>query len=101
MHVKGNSREIKKRLREMVPNSTMEDFLAIEEIANSGHLRHLPPSIRAWQALTTHIRHNHTNYDELLDDGYDKDSARHFVLEDINETLELWGCEQRVSNSDE
>lgn len=101
MQTKGNSKEIKKRLREMIPLSTMEDFLAVEKIANSGHLRHLPPSIRAWQGLTTHIRHVHTDYNDLLSEGYDKEAARHFVLEDINKTLDQWGCQQKISDKDE
>ena len=79
----------------------MEDFLAMEESAIAGHLRHLPPSISAWQAVTTRARHAHTEYDQLLDDGYDKDSARHFVLDDINNKLAEWGCAERISEQDE
>ncbi len=59
--------------------------MAVEDRADAGHLRHLPPSIRAWQALTSHIRHTHTEYDEMLKDGYDQDTARHFVFDEINE----------------
>lgn len=84
-----------------MPNITMDEFLAIEEIADAGHLRHLPPSIRAWQAITTRARHAHTDYDDLLHDGYDKDAARHFVLADINEKLAEWGCTQMLSEEDD
>lgn len=101
MHARGKSKEVKRRLRELVPLATMEDFLAIEEIADAGHLRHLPPSIRAWQATTTHARHAHTDYDDLLKDGYDQDSARHFVLEDINTKLQEWGCKDKLSDEQE
>jgi hypothetical protein len=93
-------KEIKRRLRALIPAATMEDFLAIETIADAGHLRHLPPSIAAWQAVTTRARHAHTDYDDLLDDGYDQESARHFVLDTINEVLESWGCTQRLEESD-
>ena len=92
--------EIKRRLREMIPSANMEDFIAIEEIANSGHLRHLPPSIRVWQATTTHARHAHTEYDALLDEGYDQESARHFVLDDINAILQSWGCTKRLTDEE-
>ena len=85
----------------MVPAASMEDFLAMEESALAGHLRHLPPSISAWQAVTTRARHAHTEYEKLLDDGYDKDSARHFVLDDINNKLAEWGCAERISKQDE
>lgn len=101
MQTRGKSKEVKRRLRELVPQATMEDFLAIEEIADAGHLRHLPPSIRAWQATTTHARHAHTDYDDLLADGYDQDSARHFVLDDINAKLLEWGCKETLGNSEE
>lgn len=101
MQAKGKSKEVKRRLRQLVPQATMEDFLAIEDIADAGHLRHLPPSIRAWQATTTHARHAHTDYDDLLADGYDHHSARHFVLDDINAKLLEWGCKEKLGNSEE
>ncbi len=93
----GRQKEIKRRLRELVPAASMEDFLAIEDIASAGHLRHLPPSIACWQAVTTRARHAHTEYDALLNEGYDADSARHFVLDDLNEQLARWGCVERVN----
>ena len=97
--MKSNARkkEITKRLRVLVPLASMEDFLAMQETALAGHLRHLPPSIAAWQAVTTRARHTHTDYESLLDDGYDQDSARHFVLDEINEVLSNWGCVERLT----
>ena len=91
------SKEIKRRLRLLIPLASFEDFTAIEEIAGAGHLRHLPPSIAAWQAITTRVRHIHTEYDQLLAEGYDADSARHFVLEAMNEKLQEWGSSERIS----
>jgi hypothetical protein len=37
----------------------------------------------------------------LLDEGYDQDSARFFVLDDINATLEGWGSPRRVAPEDD
>lgn len=96
-----NLKEIRKRLRELVPHASMSDFLAIEQIATAGHLRHLPPSIAAWQAVTTVARHQYTDYDEMLDEGYDADTARHFVLDDINDVLKDWGCSRQISAEDD
>ena len=93
-------KSIKKALRELLPLITLADFELIETIANKGHLRHLPPTIAAWQATTTHIRHNHTDYDQLLNDGYDEESARHFVLNSINEKLEEWGSAKQISEEE-
>ena len=97
--MKSNQRknEIRKHLRVLIPNVTMEDFLEIEAIADAGHLRHLPPSIIAWQAITTRIRHAHTEYDELLKEGYDAESARHFVIDAINDKLAEWGATKTLS----
>lgn len=101
MQNRGKSKEVKRQLRKLVPSITMDEFLAIEEIADAGHLRHLPPSIRAWQAVTTRARHAHTDYDALLQEGYDKDAARHFVLDAINEKLSEWGCAQLLDETEE
>lgn len=94
--VKGH-RHTTRLLRAMLPAVPLADFRAIEAIAAKGHLRHLPPSIRVWQAVTTHIRHVHTDYDELLAEGYDPAAARHFVIDAMNAKLSEWGALQRLS----
>ncbi len=93
-------REITRRLRALIPSAPLSDFNAIQTLALAGHLRHLPPSIAAWQAVTARARHAHTEYDALLAEGYDQDSARHFVLDALNEKLTEWGCSQQVSDTD-
>ena len=90
--------ELMKALRELIPLASLESFNAILDVASQGHLRHLPPSIAAWQAITTVARHQHTEYDALLADGYDADAARHFVADDIDTQLEAWGCPRRLND---
>ena len=51
--------------------------------------------------MTAYIRHRLTDYDSLLDEGYDQESARFFVLDDINQVLETWGSPRRISGEDE
>jgi hypothetical protein len=41
-------------------------------------------------AVIAHIRHNETNYDELLSEGYERWEARDRVKFDIDEVLERW-----------
>ena len=65
----------------------------------AGHLRHLPPSIAAWQAITARVRHAHTEYDTLLEEGYDRDSALHFVIHEMHEILLQWGCTKTIETS--
>ena len=50
----------------------------------------------AWLSLVAYARHMYSDYDTLLADGYDHDSARHFALADMNEALGAWGVKKRV-----
>ncbi|MCB1451747.1 MAG: DUF2293 domain-containing protein [Nitratireductor sp.] len=95
----GTSRqkELARRLRALCPQMPLADFIAVTEAATAGHLRHLPPSIALEQALSAHVRHAHTEYDALLADGYDRDSARHFVVDEMNLVLAHWGSHFRVN----
>jgi len=89
---------VQEDLRKLLPMVPLSDFLEIEKIAGAGHLRHLPPTIISKQAITTHIRHNHTEYDAYLAEGYDADSARHFVLDEMNEVIRLWGGSFKIED---
>ncbi|MCJ2043635.1 DUF2293 domain-containing protein [Methylobacterium sp. J-078] len=60
-------------------------------------LRNARPDNAAWLALVAYARHVFTEYDDLLAEGYDRDSARHFVLDDLNDALAEWGSRRRVS----
>ena len=71
----------------------MAPFADAEKIrsdALGATFRSLPPSIAIWLAAVAYIRHEHTEYDTLLADGYDREAARHFVIDAINETLQQW-----------
>lgn len=93
-------KEVKECIRETLPHITLSDFQAIVEISDHGHLRHLPPSIIAWQSITTHIRHNHTEYDDLLNEGYEPEAARHFVLDKMNGILGDWGSTKLIQHEE-
>jgi len=43
-------------------------------------------------AVIAHIRHTHTNYDQLLMRGTDRSDARALVREQIDRALEKWEC---------
>ncbi|EFO31092.1 conserved hypothetical protein [Roseibium sp. TrichSKD4] len=94
-------KEARKALRTLIPRVPFSDAEAVLEKALSGHLRHLPPSIAVWQATTSYIRHEHTDYDSLLDEGYDRDAARFFVIDAMNDVLESWGSGQRLDADEE
>lgn len=90
------TKHIQENLRKLLPHAPLSDFSAIQSKAISGHLRHLPPSVAARLAISSHIRHTHTDYDQLLDEGYDPDSARFFVLDAINHKLRAWGSSLEI-----
>jgi hypothetical protein len=58
------------------------------------------PEAALWLSMTAYIRHVFTDYDALLDEGYDVESARHFVLDVSNEKLAEWGVKRRISTQD-
>lgn len=86
-----------KALNELVPMIPFNEAEEVKALASQKHLRHLPVPISVWLSLVAHVRHVHTDYDSLLDDGYDRDAARHFVLDDINDVLSTWQATRKVS----
>ncbi|WP_310352116.1 DUF2293 domain-containing protein [Methylobacterium sp. BE186] len=69
-----------------------EHEAVLDRALASPGLRNAAPPTAARLALIAYARHVFTDYDDLLKEGYDRDSARHFVLDDLNETLLGWGA---------
>src|SRR5215212_2790415 len=92
-----NRREIlEDALRVLAPRVPAHEFEAIVDHAlMSGGLRHATPEAAAWLSMVAYTRHRLTEYDQLLDEGYDQDSARFFVLDEINGVLEGWESPRR------
>jgi hypothetical protein len=98
-----NRREaVRAAIRILAPRIPDHEFDAVTDhaLASRG-LYTASPETAAWLSLVAYIRHVFTDYDSLLDDGYDLDSARFFVLDDINGRLEQWGSPRRVEGEDE
>ena len=49
--------------------------------------------------LVAYVRHVFTDYDDLLMQDYDQDSARHFVADEIAAVLDDWGVQRRLSTN--
>ena len=95
-------RALRRALRDLVPLAPLADAEPIYLEALSGaHLRGLPPSIALWLAAIAHIRHRHTDYDQLLAEGYDRDAARFFVLDATNAVLTQWGATRQLAPEDD
>ena len=50
----------------------------------------------AWLSLTAYVRHVFTDYDDLLAQGYDRASARHFVAAEMEAVLSEWGAQRSL-----
>ena len=92
---------IRKALRALAPGIPLSDAQAVVELAERRHMKDLPPSTALWLALGSHIRHVHTDYEQLLEDGYEREAARFFVADDTDAVLAGWGCQRSVTESEE
>lgn len=89
-------KKIARALTATVPLAPYLDAEAIRRAARAPHMRDLPPATALWLATVAHIRHAHTDYDALMDEGYGKDAARFFVLDEINAVLDRWGARRHL-----
>jgi hypothetical protein len=89
---------IRRALRALAPGIPLSDAQAVLELAERRHMKDLPPSTALWLALGSHVRHVHTDYELLLADGYDREAARFFVVEDTDAVLAGWGCQRSVAD---
>jgi len=94
-------RAIAKALTLLIPMAPFADAEAIRTEAGARHMKTLPPSIAVWLATVAHIRHQHTDYDRLLDEGYDRDAARYFVIDAINAVLTTWRATRLLDPDDD
>ena len=92
---------IEEALRRLAPGIPRHEFGAVLDHArDSAGLRTASFENAAWLSLVAYIRHVLTDYDDLLSDGYDVESARFFVRDDINRVLAEWGAGRRVGGDD-
>jgi hypothetical protein len=93
--------EIEAALRRLGPRIPPHEFGAVVDHAiDSRGLRTGSPESAAWLALVAYVRHAFTEYDDLLAQGYDRDSARFFVADEIAAVLGEWGVARRLGLED-
>ena len=88
-------------MRKLVPQAPLADADEILLRTRQGHMASLAPRDAVWLSVISTIRHQHTDYDALRDEGYDEESARHFVLDATNECLAEWGSSRFIEATDE
>ena len=94
-------RAIAKALTLLLPGAPYADIETIRAEAGSKHMKELPPSIAVWLATVAHVRHQHTDYEQLLAEGYDRDAARFFVIDRTNEVLTSWRATRLLDPDDD
>jgi hypothetical protein len=88
---------IEAALRRLAPKLPSHEFGAVVDHAlDSEGLQTAAPAAAAWLSLVAYTRHVFTEYDELLDQDYDRDSARFFVAREIEAKLAEWGVRRRL-----
>ena len=93
--------DIEIALRRLAPGIPAHEFGAVVDHAvDSPGLKPALPETAAWLSLVAYVRHVFTDYDELLGQDYDQDSARHFVADEIAAVLNDWGVRRRLSADD-
>ncbi len=97
----GRRRAIAKALTVLLPMAPYADIEAIRADAGARHMKDLPPAIAVWLATVAHIRHQHTDYERLLVEGYDRDSARFFVIDRTNSVLTGWRATRLLDPDDD
>ena len=93
--------EVESALRRLAPRIPSHEFRAVVDHAvDSPGLKVALPESAAWLSLVAYVRHVFTDYDDLLAQGYDTDSARFFVAGEIDAVLEQWGVRRRVGSGE-
>lgn len=85
-------------LRYLAPLLPAHEFAAVVDHAmDSPGLRVAVPENAAWLSLVAYARHAFTDYDALLAQGYDRDSARFFVAGELEDLLAGWGVRRKLA----
>ena len=94
-------KEIESALRHLAPHIPDHEFGAIADHAmDSPGLHKAAPETAAWLSMVSFIRHALTEYDSLLEEGYEQESARHFVAAEMQAVLKEWGVSRPLTLSE-
>jgi hypothetical protein len=93
--------DIEIALRRLAPKIPPHEFGAVVDHAiDSAGLQAAAPETAAWLSLVAYVRHVFTDYDELMKQDYDRESARFFVASEIETILSEWGVRRRLTAED-
>ena len=94
--------DIEAALRHLAPRIPPHEFAAVVDHAmDTPGLNAGLPEAAAWLSLVACVRHVFTDYDALLRQGYDQESARFFVAHEMQSVLTAWGVRRPLTTDDE
>lgn len=94
-------KDIRNAFTALFPLAPFIDAEPIREKASRKSMHALTAEVAVWLSGVAHIRHQYTDYDALLGEGYGQDAARFFVIDDINAVLTDWRASRFVSSEDD
>jgi hypothetical protein len=89
-------KDIRDAFTALFPLAPFIDAEPIREKALRASMKAMTAEVAVWLCGIAHIRHEYTDYDALLGEGYDHDAARFFVVDDINAVLTDWRASRFV-----
>jgi len=93
--------QIENAIRTLAPGIPDYEFNAVADHAmDSAGLSAASPETAAWLSMVSFIRHVLTEYDALLEEGYELETARHFVAADMQAVLTDWGVRRPLNVGD-
>ena len=91
--------DIEVAIRALAPRIPKHEFGAVVDHAlTSRGLAGATAEPAAWLSLVAYVRHMHTDYDDLLAAGYDFESARFFVKDEMQK-LGAWNAASTASEA--
>jgi hypothetical protein len=93
--------DIAAALRRLAPHLPEHEFEAVLDHARASKgLKVASAESAAWLSLVAYARHTFTDYDALLQESYDQESARFFVASELAVILRQWGVRRPLSAED-
>ncbi|MGL4406302.1 MAG: DUF2293 domain-containing protein [Notoacmeibacter sp.] len=94
-------KEIREAFTALFPLAPFIDAEPIREKAARKSMNGLTAEVAVWLSGIAHIRHEYTDYDDLLNEGYGQDAARFFVVDEINAVLTDWRASRFVLSEED
>jgi hypothetical protein len=94
-------KDIREAFTSLFPLAPFIDAEPIREKAARKSMNGVTAEVAVWLCGVAHIRHEYTDYDALLGEGYGQDAARFFVVDDINAILTDWRASRFISSEED